>query len=150
LTEEEYKGYIADIFLLHARERFGQMLGYLCEKSLLSQREIGRRATKYRAYLKKNGYLPSEGSTKAVDYTGISKVIYAKVIPSYAQVFIWFHVLKEQFKSEEYAKACEKVHEPVFVLTDEFETDMWHLALFGTPKEVVEAFKRHEFAVYGS
>ena len=148
MTEEEYKKYIANIFISNAYELFGQMLGFLCEKALFSQSELGRRAKKYREYLKKNGYLPTGGSTKAVDQSGVSRVISAEKPPSYAQIFIWFHCLRERFESEEYAKECEKVREPVFVFIEEFETDMWHLALFGTPREVVTAYEKHKDSVY--
>lgn len=148
LTEEEYKKYLADIFLKHAHELFGQMLGFLCEKSLLSQREIGRRAMAYRTYLRGKGYLMPESNTKAVDQSGISRVVHAEKVPSYAQIFIWFHVLKERFADEGYKTTCQMIEEPVFELTQEFEDDLWHLALCGTPKEVVEAYERHKDLIY--
>jgi len=145
---EEYRKYIANIFLKHAHELFGQMLGFLCEKSLLSQREIGRRATKYREYLREEGYLMPDSNTKAVDQSGISRVIHAEKPPSYAQIYIWFHVLKERFNDEGYRKTCKMIGEPVFEFTQEFEDDMWHLALCGTPREVVEAYERHKDFIY--
>lgn len=148
LTEEEYKKYIADIFLKNAHELFGQMLGFLCEKSMLSQREIGRRSTTYRGYLREKGYLMSDTVTKAVDQPALSRVIHAEKVPSYSQIFIWFHVFKERFVDQSYKMTCIMINEPIFAFTEEFETDMWHLAIFGTPREVVEAYERHKDTMY--
>ncbi len=148
MPEEEYKKYIANIFLKNALELFGQMLGFLCEKSMLSQREIGRRATAYREYLRETGYLMPNSNTKAVDQSGISRVIHAEKAPSYSQIFIWFHVLKERFADEGYKVTCIMIEEPVFEFTQEFEDDMWHLAIYGTPREVVAAYERHKDTMY--
>ena len=147
-SEEKYKEYIASIFLIRAYEIFGQMLDFLCEKSLISQRELGRRSTKYRKYLKDKGSLPPDSNTRAVEHSGISRVISVEKPPSYAQVYIWFHVLEEQFKSEEYAKKCEKMREPIFVFTQKLRTDMYRLALFGTPIEVIVAHEEYKDTAY--
>lgn len=147
-SEEKYKDYIANIFLVGARELFGRMLSFLCEKSLLSQREIGRRSTQYRKEIKESGRLLAESSTGAVNQSGISRVISTERPPLYGQVFIWFHVLKERFESKEYAKECEELQEPIFKFTQEFEDDMWHAAGYAAPHEVVVVHESHKDLVY--
>jgi len=147
-SEEEYKDYIANIFSQNAYELFGQMLSFLCEKSLLSQREIGKRSIGYRNYLRQKRRIPVKGKTKDVGQSGISRVINVLREPSYDQIFIWFHVLREHFKSDEYKQKCEEMNDKVFEFTQDFEDDMWRLALFSPPRKVIGAFVRHEETVY--
>jgi len=82
--------------------------------------------------------------TKAVDQSGISRVIAGKRPLSYGQAYIWLKVLRDVFESEEYKNACKEEDKPIFEFTEDLEIDMWRLAHGGTPREVVEAYERRK------
>ena len=140
----EYKLYITEIFDMGAHKLFGQLLGLLCEKANISQNNLGKMAMAYRDYLFEKGYLIHGCNTKAVDQSGISRIIAGKRHLSYAQTYIWLKVLRNVFESEEYKNACEEEGRPIFEFTEDLEIDMWRLAYGGTPKEVVEAYERRK------
>ena len=130
---------VSAIFHTHARKVFGVMLGFLCEKANISQCELGRRSETYRRYLLNEGHILHSYSTGGLDQPTISRAIKGKVILTYSQVFIWLHLIREELESEEY-----KASGMGFYMSKELETDMWRLALYGTPEEVVYAYCKYE------
>lgn len=80
----------------------------------------------------------------AMGQSGVSRVINGLHDPTYAQVCIWLRVLRSIFDSDEYLQYCEKAGITAYVFDEDFETDMWRLALGGTPKEVIAAYGRRK------
>ncbi|HEX3643057.1 MAG TPA: hypothetical protein VHV10_17365 [Ktedonobacteraceae bacterium] len=142
---EEYKRYISEIFLFRARMLFGLLLSFLYEKVCVSQSKLGRKSELYRKYLILKRYIyPEKGS---VGQSGISRIVKNERPPGYTQVFVWLKVLRDIFDSDEYKNLCINTGEAIFEFTEELETDMWRLALLGTPKEVVAAHERHKHLI---
>jgi transcriptional regulator with XRE-family HTH domain len=121
------------------------MLSLLLKEANISQNELGKRSTEHRSYLVSNGHIPSESDTGSVSQSGISRIINGEYPPSYSQVYIWLSVLRKVFESDDYQTLCATAGKEVYEFTEEFEVDMWHLALFGAPKEVVAAYHRHKW-----
>lgn len=144
MLENDPKVQIAEIFLVEARALFGELLGVLCERAYISQNKLGKKATEYRSYLMTEGYLRQGADTGGLDQSALSRIIKNDRQPSYAQVYIWLKVLRNIFESEEYRRYCARKAKPIYVFDEDLETDMWRLALFGTPKEVIEAYKRRK------
>lgn len=135
--------YIAEIFDIGAHKLFGQLLNFLCEEANISQNKLGTMAKDYRDYLISKGYIVYGCNTKAVDQSGISRVISGKRPLSYAQTYIWLKVLRNIFESDEYKRMCEEEGREIFKFED-IEMDMWRLAFGGMPKEVIEAYERRK------
>jgi hypothetical protein len=135
----------AEIFRLQARKLFGLLLNLLCNEAQISQSELGRRSTAYRRYLVSKRYIYSESDTGSVGQSGISRVIRAESVPCYSQVYIWLTLLMEIFNSDDYKQMCARSGKEVYVFTKEHWFDMWRLACFGTPEEVIAAYHRHKW-----
>ena len=115
------------IFHTNGRKIFGALLSSLCEKANISYRELGRRSETYRRYLMDNGHVQHAYSTGGLDHSAIVRAAKGEKPLTYSQVFIWLHLLREE------------VH-----FSKELETDMFRLALCGTPEEVIFAYNKHK------
>lgn len=127
------------IFHTNARKIFGLLLSLLCEKANISQRELGRRSESYRNYLVHNGYIQHAYSTGGIQQSAICRAVKGELSLTYSQVFIWLHLLKEVFESDQY-----NAGKPAFHFSRELETDMWRLALCGIPDEVIVTYRKYE------
>ena len=131
LTEEQQKE-IAEIFLWRARFLFGRILKDLVEYSDMNRSKLGERAVEYDNILQERK-LRYPGSLDGFPgRTGISRLINAKRPPAYGQVFVILRVLEHYF---------DEIGED---FNEELQNDLWHLALFGSPREVYDAYKKHE------
>jgi hypothetical protein len=86
----------------------------------------------------------SESEAGTIDQSGISRVVIGEKSPSYAQTYIWLHLLREIFESKDYRNICTKTHRTAYEFTEELEIDMWRLSMCGTPDEVVAAYHKHK------
>jgi hypothetical protein len=127
------------IFHTNARKIFGLLLSLLCDKANISQRELGRRSESYRNYLIKNRHIQHAYSTGGIQQSAICRAVKGEFPLTYSQVFIWLHLLREVFESDEY-----KAGKPAFNFSRQLEIDMWRLALYGTPDEVTAAYRKYE------
>jgi hypothetical protein len=134
----------ANIFRIQARRLFGLLLSLLCEEAQISQNKLGKRATAYRRYLVLKGYVDNDGDTGAIEQSGISRIIKAERAPSYSQVYIWLFLLRDIFESNDYRDMCLNSGKDIYIFTEELEEDMWRLACFGMPKEVIAAYDKHK------
>lgn len=135
----DYSRETAEIFRTNARKVFGALLSSLCKNANLSQRELGRRSEVYRKYLVSNGFIKHAYNTGAIDQAAICRAIKGEFPLTYSQVFIWLHLLREVFESDEY-----KAVKPEFNFSKSLEIDMWRLALYGTPEEVIVTYRKYE------
>jgi len=138
MSLKSYAHETSAIFHTDARRVFGVMLSFLCEKANITQRELGRRSEKYRQYLIEKKHIRNAYETGGIDQASICRAVKGKRPLSYSQVFIWLHLIKEQLESEEYKSSGMG-----FYMSKELETDMWRLALYGTPEEVVYAYCKY-------
>lgn len=127
MSKKDRSHEISAIFHSNARKIFGLLLSFLCDHAGISQRELGRRSVSYRDYLIKNGHIQKSYSTGGIQHSAICRAIKGEFPLTYSQVFIWLHLLKEE---------CS--------LSEQLETDMWRLALYGTPEEVMTAYRSYE------
>jgi hypothetical protein len=139
----------AEIFRLQARKLFGLLLNLLCNEAQISQSELGRRSTAYRRYLVSKRYIYTGSDTGSVEQSGISRVVRAESVPSYSQVYIWLTLLMEIFNSDDYKQMCARSGKEVYVFTKEHWFDMWHLACYVPPDEVIYAYYKYKHMLKG-
>ena len=131
---EDQQREIAEIFLWKARFLFGIILRALIESTGMSQRQWGKRAREYDKTLKQKRFRYPQSMAGFPGQSGISRIINSERPPTYGQLFVIFRVLAEHFEGKE-------------DFNEERQTDLWHLALFGSPREVLEAYERHKGAI---
>jgi hypothetical protein len=131
---EEQQREIAEIFLWKARFLFGIILRSLIESTGMSQRQWGKRAREYDKILKQKQFRYPGSMAGFPGQSGISRIINSERPPAYGQLFVIFHVLEEYFEGKE--NFNEKV-----------QTDLWHLAGFGSPREVREAYDKYKVLI---
>ena len=56
-------------------------------------------------------------------------------------------MLRQIFESKDYRDMCARTGSPVYVFTKELEVDMYRLAGFGTPEEVIAAYYRNKWRI---
>jgi hypothetical protein len=132
---EEQQRQIAEIFLWKSRFLFGIILRSLIGSLGTSQRKLGKEAIEYDNSLKERKFRYPGSMEGFPGRTGISRLINAKRPPTYGQVFVIFRVLKQHF---------DEIGED---FNEERQKDLWHLALFGSPREVLEAYEKYKGAI---
>lgn len=143
----EQKRLVSEVFLWRARFLFGLLLSKLCEDAELSQHSLARKAKAYRKDLRERKYLYSEKSAGAVDQSAISRIINVARPPNYSQVYIWLTVIHNHLESEQYHRKCDKEGKEPYHLMEELKTDIYRLALLGTPEEIFETYKKHNHLI---
>jgi hypothetical protein len=131
---EDQQREIAEIFLWKARFLFGIILRSLIESTGMSQRKWGKKAREYDKTLEEKRFRYPGSMAGFPGQSGISRIINSERPPTYGQLFVIFRVLAEHFQGKE--DFNEKV-----------QTDLWHLALFGSPREVCEAYDKYKVLI---
>lgn len=124
------QGFAAGITRRDALKLFGKLLRLLLQKADISQLELEARSQAQRKAWIEQGFF-EEAESGDLSQTAISQVINGKFRrPSYGQVFIWLYVIEEALKA--------KGHD----FPKEFKDDMFHLACYVPPDEIVAAYER--------
>lgn len=122
----------AEIFLWKARFLFGLILQDFIESVGTSQSKLGERAVEHDKYLKAKKFRYPDSTEGFPGRTGISRLVNARRPPTYGQIYIIFHVLKQYF---------DEIGED---FSEDLQDDLWHLALFGSPREVRKAYDKYK------
>ena len=117
------------------------ILKLLCQRAGITQDELADKGKAYRDYLFVKGYIKPWYELSALDQAAISRVLNGRK-PSYDQVETWLYILEEEFNSAEYKEKCVEKHLPIYEFSYELKTDLFHLAGFPAPDEMVAAFER--------
>lgn len=141
MNEEREKAlYESEVMYGGALTLFGIFLRWLCLEAYITQEALEERGVKYREYLFVKGYRKPGYVYGALDQKAISYVMNGKRWPAQDQVEIWMHVIEDALNSEEYKRNQEKREKTLFVLTKEFQEDMYHLVGLAAPWEIVAAY----------
>ncbi len=134
--------YKSEIICARSHILFGLILRLLCQRASITQEVVAERGKAYREYLFAKGYIKPGYALGGLDQGAISKVMNGEKWPSYDQVQTWVHVLEKEFNSEEYRQIRKDKHLPIYEFPYELKIDLYHLAGFGAPDEIVHAFER--------
>lgn len=140
------------IHLIHeAPKLFGRLLEELCMKAGLHQAHLSKKADIIRKQFIDNGViLPGDPLIGSMYQPAISRVMSGEQRPTYGQVLIWLHVIKKWYVGPELRKACKiveieyDIEMPVPQFDGDLEQDLWYLALFGKPSDIVQAYERRK------
>lgn len=127
--------------LRRSQKRFGELLRELCEAAGYTQGRLSRDARAERQRLIEEGYIRPEEPIGSMEQPTISKVMAGVQSPSYYQVYIWLHVLRSHYESEQLADFCRELSIPVPVFSFETERKLWQLATFIPPYELNDIFE---------
>jgi transcriptional regulator with XRE-family HTH domain len=140
-----YDSYVADILRAKARELFGSLLKLLCRRAGITQDKLERDSRAYREELIARGLLQDDNNSGSMNQSAISRVMKGIQPPTYDQVRIWLEVIDRVYKSDKFREICNNIGWPYKdFFTKELKIDMYRLALFGTPEEVVAAYEQWE------
>lgn len=134
--------YRSEVICDRAHILFGLILRLLCQRANITQDYLEEAGKAYRDYLIERGYLRPGYVVGALDQGAISRVINGDLWPSYDQVAIWLHVIEETLKSGRYKQVRKERGLVVYELGEDLKTDLYHLAGFGSPDEIVEAYNK--------
>lgn len=134
--------YKSEIICDRAHILFGLILRLLCQRANVTQDELEERGKAYRDYLFDKGYIKHGHVLGSLDQTIISRVVSGERRPSYDQVAIWLKVIEDTFKSDMYKNERKLRGLIIYDLPADLKRDLYHLAGFGAPDEIVAAFER--------
>lgn len=134
--------YKSEIICDRAHILFGLILRLLCQRANVTQDELEERGKAYRDYLFIQGYIKPGQVLGSLDQTVISRVVSGERRPSYDQVAIWLKVLEDTFKSDMYKNERKRRGLTIYDLSSDLKRDLYHLAGFGAPDEIVAAFEK--------
>lgn len=129
---EEQRYYMAEIFMFRARFLFGLMLRDILKKSGISYKKWGKKAIEYDKSLKERGLRYPKSKAGYLGQVGIHRLITAETPPAYLQVFTFLRILEQEAGQE---------------IDNELKTDLWHLAIFGSPEEVYRSYEKHKYLI---
>ena len=140
------------IRLIHeAPKLFGRLLEELCRKAGLHQAHLSKKADAIRKqFIDAGVILPGDPLIGSMYQPAISRVMSGEQRPTYGQVLIWLRVIKEWYVSPELKRACKiieidhNIEMPIPRFDEDLEQDLWYLALFGRPSDIVGAYKRRK------
>lgn len=122
--------YIASIIRKDALKLFGKLLRALMEKADINQVQLEARSLAQRKAWADQGFF-KEAESGDLTQSSISQAINGKLRrPSYGQIFIWLYIVEEALKAKGYD------------FPKDFKDDMFHLACYVPPDEVINAYKR--------
>lgn len=132
-----------EIVYERAHVLFGLILRLLCGRANITQDYLEEQGKAYRDVLIAEGKLPPKYPVGSLDQEAISRVWKGERLPSSRpQVGIWLDVIENTFNSEKYLEIRKKYKLPVYDLPHDLKVDMYHLAGFGAPDEIVASYKR--------
>jgi hypothetical protein len=134
--------YKSEIICDRAHILFGLILRLLCQRANITQDEMEERGKAYRESLLLKGLIKPGYALGALDQATISRVISGDRWPSYDQVQTWVHIREEGFNSEEYKQVRKRKQLPVYEFPYDLKVDLYHLAGFGAPDEIVAAYEK--------
>lgn len=140
--DHEQSLYKYEIICDRAHILFGLILRLLCQRANVTQDELEERSRAYRDYLFAKGYLKPGHVLSSLDQAAISRVISGDRWPSYDQVTIWIRVLEDTFKSDAYKNERKGRGLTIYDLPYDLKVDLFHLAGFGAPGEIVASYER--------
>jgi hypothetical protein len=141
-TEHEERLYKSEIICDRAHRLFGLILRLLCQRANVTQDFLEEEGKAYRDYLLLKGYIRPGYALGSLEQDAISRVLSGDRWPSYDQVHIWLHVIEETLNSEKYKKVRREHGLTIYELEDDLKTDLYHLAGFGSPDEIIAAFEK--------
>jgi len=121
---------VSEIFLFRARFLFGLILRDILARTGISHRKWGKRAIAYDKALKARKLRYPKAKAGYLGQVGISALIRAEQPPAYLQVYTFLKLLREEVEIE-----------------DELIEDLYHLAIFGSPKEVYISYQKHKHLI---
>lgn len=120
----------AGIIRKDALKLFGKLLRELMEKADINQVQLEARALAQRKAWAEQGFF-NEAESGDLSQTAISQVINGKLRrPSYGQIFIWLYIVEEALKANGHD------------FPGDLKSDMFHLACYVPPVEIVAAYHR--------
>lgn len=134
LTDDQ-KHEFAEIFLWRSRFLLGIILQDILKKTGVSQREIGRKAKEYQKHLKDKKLVYPKSKVGSLDQSAFSRLTDAKREPSFGQIYVFLYVFEQYFEGNEEA------------FSKDLKTDLWRLALFGTPGEIYITYMKHKHRI---
>lgn len=140
-----YAFYVSEVLRTDARVLFGSLLKLLCRRAGITQQKLESDSKDYRKDLIQFGFLRHDEETGSMNQSVISLVMKGLQPPTYAQTCIWLDVIDRVYKSEKYREICREIGWPYAnFFSKDLKTDMYRLASFGTPEEIVEAYERRK------
>jgi hypothetical protein len=135
--------------LRKAPRRFSELLDQLCTAAGLSQARLSREAKQIRKHFIEEGLIaPRDPLIGSMEQPTISSVISGAQAPTYGQVWIWLKAIRTWYESPRLVEKCKQIESeyhiemPVPQFDHKLEMDLWRLALFGTPDEIINAYNR--------
>jgi hypothetical protein len=144
LNNNDNAAYRADIIRTRSRILFGTLLKIICKRAGITQDKLEEDSRNYCDYLLNTGYIHHIDEIGSLGQSAISRVINGSQPPTYNQVYIWMYVIRQVYESQEYKQACLDLDLIPNDFPRDLETDMYRLARFGTPEEIVTAYERRK------
>jgi len=140
--EHQYALYISEIICERAHVLFGMILRLLCSQANITQEKLRELGKDYRDSLFERGLIKPGYVVGALDQDAISRVISGERWASYDQVSIWLKVIENRFNDLEYKQVRSDHNLLIYDLSDDLKVDMFHLAGFGAPNEIVASYEK--------
>jgi transcriptional regulator with XRE-family HTH domain len=140
--EHEKSMYRSEITNTRGQVLFCLIFKLLCQRAGITQDELADKGKVYRDYQFVKGYIKPWYKLSALDQGAISRVLSGDRSPSYDQVETWLDILEKEFNSDEYKEKSIEKNLPIYEFPSELKTDLFHLAGFPAPDEMMDAYEK--------